>query len=98
MNDAGIRAVTGRLPRGKGRFRGIFNPHKTTVTGPRPVYAGVKYQPGIETFLVSFLEALRGVVLINGVRRTPLQSNDSLLDEILIACPYEAQLRNPRVP
>jgi hypothetical protein len=36
MNDAGIRAVTGRLPRGKGRFRGIFNLLNTTLTRPWP--------------------------------------------------------------
>ena len=34
MNDAGIRAVTGRLPRGKGRFRGFFNLLNTTLTRP----------------------------------------------------------------
>jgi hypothetical protein len=64
----------------------------------QPVHAGVKYQPGIEPFLVSFLEALRGVVLINGVSRKPLQSNDSFLHEILFARLYEAQLRSPIVP
>ena len=56
MNDAGIHAVTGRLPRGKGKFRGIFNPaqHHFDAT----------LQTDIGALIVPYLSCYRAFVTV----------------------------------
>ena len=60
-NHAGIRAVTGRLPRGKGRFRGIFNPaqHHFDAT----------LQTDIGALIVPYLSCYRAFVTVISIPR-----------------------------